>query len=372
MIGGTAGTRSARSSTSPSRVGAAVVSVEYRLRPRDPHPGSGRGLLRRPGLDGRARRASSASTRTGIVLDRRQRRRRPRGGAGAAGPRPRRTGPRRPAAHVPDARRPQRHPVGAPDGRAADVEPAGQRGRLDGAAGRRPRRPGRLAVRRAGPGRATSPACRRPSSTSARRTPSATRTSTTRRGSGRPAAVAELHVWPGGFHGFDGIVPAGGLVARPPSPPAGSPGSAACYDGRFWMITTNLADGGWQSARAPPRTRSARGRTRSGCPRSAASTPTSPGTTTAPAGHLRRLRRRWSGRPRAAGRRPGDGRALTERRPVWQGTGGRFPEGPHLYRIGEYWYLLIAEGGTERGHAVTIARGPSPSGPFEPCPATRC
>ena len=42
-----------------------------------------------------------------------------------------------------------------------------------------------------------------------------------------------------------------------------------------------------------------------------------------------------------------------------------FPEGPHLYRIGDYWYLLIAEGGTERGHAVSIARGQSPQGPFE-------
>jgi hypothetical protein len=65
---------------------------------------------------------------------------------------------------------------------------------------------------------------------------------------------------------------------------------------------------------------------------------------------------------------PVTGAALTERRPLWQGTGGKFPEGPHLYRVGEFWYLLIAEGGTERGHAVTIARGPSPSGPFEPCP----
>ena len=61
-------------------------------------------------------------------------------------------------------------PVGAPDGRAADVEPAGQRGRLDGAARRRPRRSRRLAVRRAGPGRRTSPGCRRRSSTSGRRT----------------------------------------------------------------------------------------------------------------------------------------------------------------------------------------------------------
>jgi xylan 1,4-beta-xylosidase len=65
---------------------------------------------------------------------------------------------------------------------------------------------------------------------------------------------------------------------------------------------------------------------------------------------------------------PATGEALTERQHVWQGTGGRFPEGPHLHRIGAWWYLLIAEGGTERGHAVTLARGPSPSGPFEPCP----
>lgn len=55
--------------------------------------------------------------------------------------------------------------------------------------------------------------------------------------------------------------------------------------------------------------------------------------------------------------------------PVWQGSGMPAAEGPHLYRIGEYWYILLAEGGTERGHCVTVARGPSPRGPFEPCPA---
>ncbi|GAB3309234.1 glycoside hydrolase family 43 protein [Geodermatophilus aquaeductus] len=66
---------------------------------------------------------------------------------------------------------------------------------------------------------------------------------------------------------------------------------------------------------------------------------------------------------------PLTGELLTERRWIWSGTGGKFPEGPHLYRIGEEWYLLIAEGGTERGHAVTIARGPSPQGPFEGSPS---
>ena len=65
---------------------------------------------------------------------------------------------------------------------------------------------------------------------------------------------------------------------------------------------------------------------------------------------------------------PERGEVLSDRVTLWQGTGGKFPEGPHLYQVDGYWYLLIAEGGTERGHAVTIARGPSPSGPFEPCP----
>lgn len=62
------------------------------------------------------------------------------------------------------------------------------------------------------------------------------------------------------------------------------------------------------------------------------------------------------------------GRLLEPAYPVWQGSGMPMAEGPHLYRIGDHWYLMLAEGGTERGHSVTIARGPSPRGPFEPCP----
>jgi xylan 1,4-beta-xylosidase len=65
---------------------------------------------------------------------------------------------------------------------------------------------------------------------------------------------------------------------------------------------------------------------------------------------------------------PLTGDVLTERRHLWAGTGGKFPEGPHLYRIGAWWYLLVAEGGTERGHAVTIARSRSAQGPFESNP----
>jgi hypothetical protein len=63
------------------------------------------------------------------------------------------------------------------------------------------------------------------------------------------------------------------------------------------------------------------------------------------------------------------GKLLDEPYPIWQGSGLGAVEAPHLYRIGEYWYLLLAEGGTERGHCVTAARSPHPSGPFEPCPA---
>jgi xylan 1,4-beta-xylosidase len=63
------------------------------------------------------------------------------------------------------------------------------------------------------------------------------------------------------------------------------------------------------------------------------------------------------------------GKALEEPRSLWSGTGLKFPEAPHLYRRGDYWYLMIAEGGTERGHGVSIARGVSPDGPFEGHPA---
>jgi alpha-N-arabinofuranosidase len=62
------------------------------------------------------------------------------------------------------------------------------------------------------------------------------------------------------------------------------------------------------------------------------------------------------------------GKALEAPRPVWQGTGGSFPEAPHLYKIHGAYYMMLAEGGTERGHMVTIARGPTPYGPWEACP----
>ncbi|WP_150307429.1 glycoside hydrolase family 43 protein [Planctomonas psychrotolerans] len=65
----------------------------------------------------------------------------------------------------------------------------------------------------------------------------------------------------------------------------------------------------------------------------------------------------------------GTGRTLSDPRVVWAGTGLAFPEAPHLYRVGSWWYLVIAEGGTERGHSVTVARSTRPDGPFVPAPS---
>lgn len=59
------------------------------------------------------------------------------------------------------------------------------------------------------------------------------------------------------------------------------------------------------------------------------------------------------------------GEKLSPGKCIWQGSGGRFLEGPHLYRIGEYYYLMAAEGGTEYGHMITYARSRSVWGPFE-------
>jgi xylan 1,4-beta-xylosidase len=51
---------------------------------------------------------------------------------------------------------------------------------------------------------------------------------------------------------------------------------------------------------------------------------------------------------------------------IWTGTGGQYPEGPHLYKINGQYYLMIAEGGTGSDHRETIARSDSPYGPFIP------
>ncbi|WP_218123026.1 glycoside hydrolase family 43 protein [Actinomyces ruminicola] len=65
---------------------------------------------------------------------------------------------------------------------------------------------------------------------------------------------------------------------------------------------------------------------------------------------------------------PDTGRRLGEAVELWQGTGMRDPEGPHLYRRRGWWYLLLAEGGTGVGHCVTMARARELTGPWEQHP----
>lgn len=56
---------------------------------------------------------------------------------------------------------------------------------------------------------------------------------------------------------------------------------------------------------------------------------------------------------------PVTGEQLTPSVSLWQGDGGRHPEAPHIYKRDGWYYLLIAEGGTEMGHSATIARRPT-------------
>ena len=66
---------------------------------------------------------------------------------------------------------------------------------------------------------------------------------------------------------------------------------------------------------------------------------------------------------------PKTGRQLTPSRALWKGTGGRYPEGPHIYKKDGWYYLLISEGGTELAHGLTIARSRNIYGLYESNPA---
>lgn len=65
------------------------------------------------------------------------------------------------------------------------------------------------------------------------------------------------------------------------------------------------------------------------------------------------------------------GRLIGEKYVLWQGAfhNAVWPEGPHLYKKDEYYYLMIAEGGTGHEHSITIARSKQIIGPYEGNPA---
>lgn len=59
------------------------------------------------------------------------------------------------------------------------------------------------------------------------------------------------------------------------------------------------------------------------------------------------------------------GKKLSKSKSIWKGSGGRYLESPHMYKLDDGYYLMAAEGGTEYGHMITYARGNDVWGPFE-------
>lgn len=54
--------------------------------------------------------------------------------------------------------------------------------------------------------------------------------------------------------------------------------------------------------------------------------------------------------------------------PVWPGTGERCSEGPHLMKHGDYYYAIVAEGGTGYGHGINVGRSKELKGPYTSSP----
>jgi len=57
-----------------------------------------------------------------------------------------------------------------------------------------------------------------------------------------------------------------------------------------------------------------------------------------------------------------------ERKTVWDGVFGCCTEGPHIYKEHGLYYLLVAEGGTGKNHAVMMAASENIFGPYEENP----
>lgn len=62
------------------------------------------------------------------------------------------------------------------------------------------------------------------------------------------------------------------------------------------------------------------------------------------------------------------GKLLGDIKTLWTGTGGGYLEAPHIYKVGDWYYLFAAEGGTNFNHMETVARSHSLWGPYEDCP----
>ncbi|WP_333651820.1 family 43 glycosylhydrolase [Lacrimispora sp.] len=53
---------------------------------------------------------------------------------------------------------------------------------------------------------------------------------------------------------------------------------------------------------------------------------------------------------------------------IWYGHSGHAPEGPHILKKDGWYYCFLAEGGTGKGHMISVARSKSLLGPYENCP----
>ncbi|KAM0421158.1 hypothetical protein ACHAPT_011050 [Fusarium lateritium] len=62
---------------------------------------------------------------------------------------------------------------------------------------------------------------------------------------------------------------------------------------------------------------------------------------------------------------PEAGKLVGPRKTIFKGTERGFTEGPHLYKRNGWYYLMIAEGGTDYDHACTLARSRDIWGPYE-------
>ena len=71
--------------------------------------------------------------------------------------------------------------------------------------------------------------------------------------------------------------------------------------------------------------------------------------------------------------RPDGFQACGRKEKIWGGSQvlAWCPEAPHLYKKDGWYYLMIAEGGTEHFHAVTIARSREVMGDYEVMTETR-
>ncbi len=62
---------------------------------------------------------------------------------------------------------------------------------------------------------------------------------------------------------------------------------------------------------------------------------------------------------------PATNSLVGERQIIFYGTDRALIEAPHIYKVGEYYYIFVAEGGTHVEHAETVGRSKNIAGPYE-------